>query len=218
MSPELALAFRLDLRPALNPGFRLGFWLDFRLRLPELPEFRGRAADDGKPWPGKAPPFADKRAEPVQIRLPEVPQAALPDHDDAPAEREQGLDIGAVAGLVALELGLPVLRVVLGHGGQPAAGMPVPEAAVHEDAGPVAPEHEIGLAGEVPAADAEAQAPAVDKGAQELFRLGVPASDVRHDRMPLVPCHGVRHGDPPPAACGGQACLAGKPTLLAGRV
>ena len=70
-------------------------------------------------------------------------QLALPDNDDTPALRLQHPPDHLVPLLVPGNLRHPELRVRLRHSIAPAAPVPMPEAAVHEDRGPVSRQHDI---------------------------------------------------------------------------
>lgn len=101
-----------------------------------------------------------------------------------PAHGEQGFFIPQIPGLVVGDFGRPPLRPRSRQAEGLAVLMTVPETAVHEDDGPVFRQDEVGLARERPverAVDGEAIAHAVKNRAQGQFRLGVPATDARHD-------------------------------------
>ena len=83
-----------------------------------------------------------------------------------------------------------------GGGGVFAAFMPVPEAAVDEDDGPVFRQHDVGFAGQVfvqRAVDGEAVAGAGEQGADQQFGLGVLALNLRHVPGALLFCEMINH-------------------------
>lgn len=59
-------------------------------------------------------------------------------------------------------------------------GVLMPEAAMHKKGGSARAEDEIGLAGEISALQAVAEAEGGDQLADKEFRLGIPTSDLRH--------------------------------------
>lgn len=74
-------------------------------------------------------------------------QLAFPYDDHPPAQAAEAADVPAVVGHVPREFFGPVLLVALGGGGALASRVPVPEAAVDEDHGPVARQDDVRLAG-----------------------------------------------------------------------
>ena len=90
-------------------------------------------------------PFAaDLGEDPVHGSVqPRLLQLAFPDDDDAPALRLQHPPDHLVPLLVPGNLRHPELRVRLRHSIAPAAPVPMPEATVHEDRGPVSRQHDV---------------------------------------------------------------------------
>ena len=117
----------------------------------------------------------------------------FPDNDHAPAGFFQQTEIAPVALNVAIKLRLPIFRACCRHGSVFAAGMPVPEASVHENHSPVLPQDNIGLSGKVFAIDAKAVAAAVQHGTHDEFRLRVFAANAAHGPASLLGCQGIRH-------------------------
>jgi len=86
----------------------------------------------------------------------------------------------AVVGDIPRELVRPESPVALGGGGVLASLVPVPEAPVHKDHGPVFGQGDIRLAGEGGNMEPEAMARAMEQRAHGAFRAGVLALDFRH--------------------------------------
>lgn len=79
---------------------------------------------------------------PEQLRLwPSYP--ALPELDYPPARRKQCLLVPGIASDVLVKFALPEFLAGSGSRGIATSGVPVPEAAMHEDADPVTGEHQI---------------------------------------------------------------------------
>ncbi len=134
-------------------------------------------------------------------------QGAGPDGDDVPAEVPEFVLDAEVAGAVAVDLGAPPLAAGRGQAEVGALRVPVPEAAVDEDHGPVFRQHQFGPAGElaVPrAGHGEAVAGPVEHRAQGDLGPGVAAADARHHLGSLFGSEDVGHrnkGCGQPAGC-----------------
>ena len=61
-----------------------------------------------------------------------ITRFTFPDDDGPPAQRVQSLEMTGIALGVALEFSLPKGLIINRHGSLFAAGMPVPETAMHE--------------------------------------------------------------------------------------
>ena len=72
----------------------------------------------------------------------------FPDDKDPPAGLPQLALVGPVSLLRPLELGLPIIAVAFGDAAVSAFSMLMPEAAVDEDRGRVALEHNVRLSGQ----------------------------------------------------------------------
>ncbi len=106
---------------------------------------------------------------------------AFPHHDHPPPCRAQVADVAPVARPITPQLGHPPRTI---HGRQRAlraADVPVPEAAMHQDDGAIPQEDDVRPAGEPADVEAEAQAVAMERGADEALARGVMAADGGHD-------------------------------------
>jgi len=107
-------------------------------------------------------------------------EATLPDDQDTPAQVLQ-LHIGPVVSAdIAKELLLPERLTCLRSRGVVAAGVPMPEATMHENSQLVARQHQVGGAGKVLAMKSKAVPQGMKVSAQEQLRLGITASDALH--------------------------------------
>jgi len=102
-----------------------------------------------------------------------VGDLAFPDHQDAPPHACQGAFALAVPLHVLLELWHPVALPGLRDAGGAAAGVLVPEAAIHLDDGPAGREHQVRLPRQVSPVQAEAVAQPVQQAADVHLWLGV---------------------------------------------
>lgn len=105
---------------------------------------------------------------------------AFPYGDDLPAEFAQGAGVFFVVGDVGGEFILPEGDIGGRRGGVFAAFMPVPEAAVNKDDRSVFRKNNVRFAGERFDVFPEAVSRAVQHGAENDFRPGVPVTDSRH--------------------------------------
>src|SRR5690606_26729212 len=100
----------------------------------------------------------------------EIARFALPDYEHIPAEVSQLLRDAAVSFDVPLSFLRPEFSTGSGHDLAIGAVMHVPEAAVHEDDFFQPWKHEVWLAWQVLAMEAEAEAQSVSQGADDQFR------------------------------------------------
>ena len=75
-----------------------------------------------------------------------------------------------------------------------AALVPMPEAAVHEDAGAVFGQHDVRSPGQCADAFAESVSPMPQFTPDSLFWACVLRMYARHTLVALIGCHAVRHG------------------------
>ena len=119
---------------------------------------------------------------------------AFPHHRHPPALRKKLLHHLPIPPPVALQLAPPELRVGAGQAELGAVAVGVPEAAVHKDDGVVAGQHNVGASCQAAVVLAEAEAVAVELGANLPLRPVLRAADAGHGVMALFRGHGV-HGD-----------------------
>lgn len=119
---------------------------------------------------------------------------AFPHHRHPPAPFQQLLHHLPVPPPVALQLVPPEFRVGAGQAELGAVAVGVPEAAVHKDDGTVAGQHNVGASCQAAVVLAEAEAVAVELGADLPLRPVLRAADAGHGVMALLRSHGV-HGD-----------------------
>mgnify|MGYP001099814085 CR=1 FL=1 len=104
-----------------------------------------------------------------------MPELAFPDDGHAPAQAAEAADVPAVVRNVPGELLRPELPVALGGGCNLATLVPVPEAAVDENDGPVFGQDDVRLAGEIRSVEPEAVSRAeyysAAEGAENTERL-----------------------------------------------
>lgn len=124
----------------------------------------------------------------------DVPGLALPYDQHSPACRLQRCFLPGIPLHIGVELRRPELVSGRGNGCLPTAGMPMPEAAVDEDDRPIAGEHQVGRAGQIPTMEAEAITQSVRRPADDQFRLGI-----------AIPYPGHEGG-----ASGGRRLIGGK--------
>ena len=121
-------------------------------------------------------------------------QLTFPDHDHVPSGFPQNAVILLVACLVGADFVFPEFDIRFRHDEFVAAVVTVPETAVDEDHGAVFPQNDVGSAGDVLHVQAVAVAVLPQPFADEDFRLGVFAADVRHVQVTLSRGEGVGHG------------------------
>ena len=105
----------------------------------------------------------------------------------------QGRFLARVPDDIGLELLRPERNPGLGGGGVPAAFVPMPEAAVHEDGQTVFREHQVRAPGEVLALQAEAQAHPVSDAADRQFGSRVASTNPCHQLASSVLVYDVGH-------------------------
>ena len=94
---------------------------------------------------------------------------------------------------VALNFSMPERHVRLRHHEIPAALMPMPEAAVHEDHRAILAKHDVGPARQPTVVQPVAEAPAEQKPPHQHLRFGVLAADGRHVPVALFFCQTITH-------------------------
>ena len=107
-------------------------------------------------------------------------QLALPDNDDTPALRLQHPPDHLVPLLVPGNLRHPELRVSLRYSIAPAAPVPMPETAVHENRGPVSRQHDIRRPRQAPHIRPIPESPPPQRTAQRHLRLRRVGVNRRH--------------------------------------
>ena len=105
---------------------------------------------------------------------------ALPDNQHPPPVTSESADGLPVAGYVALELRGPEDDVALWRVGKLAAAVPVPEAAVHEDDGPVPLQHDVWTSRQAPVVKPKPVAKSVEHRTDGNFRSGIAGLDPGH--------------------------------------
>jgi len=118
---------------------------------------------------------------------------ALPDDEDSPAHHAQRALASLVSVPIHVELLLPEGLVCAGCCREPAAGVTVPEAAVHEDCCVVLLEDEVWSARHSGLVEAKPQAAAVEKAANSQFGHGVLPADAGHHPAAGRPVYNVDH-------------------------
>ena len=131
----------------------------------------------------------------LQVLLPHLGfELAFPQLDDMPSFVTK-LDTPVQIPLpIAFNLCFPELRVGFGKYIIFTTFMSVPEASVHEDAGAVFPQYNVGRAGQFLHIDTETIAVCKKEFPHNHFRLGVLAPDVCHAFMALFGSEFVWHG------------------------
>lgn len=119
---------------------------------------------------------------------------AFPDCDCAPADGFKALDIDEVPLLIPCNLILPEFSPRFRHDEFAAALVPMPETAVHEDAGTVFGQHDVRRPGQCADAFAEPVSTMPQFTPDRLFGAGVLRMYARHTLVALIGCHAVRHG------------------------
>lgn len=119
---------------------------------------------------------------------------AFPDCDCTPADGFKALDIDEVPFLIPCDLILPEFSPRFRYDKFAAALVPMPEAAVHEDAGTVFGHHDVRRPGQCADAFAESVSPMPQFTPDSLFWACVLRMDARHTLVALIGCHAVRHG------------------------
>ena len=107
-------------------------------------------------------------------------QGAFPDCRNPPTGQQQGRSNGIVSRYIRTELRRPEFRACCRSACVSAAGVPVPEAPVHEDDGPVFRQHKIRLAGYALCMKAIAEPQRVQGLPEGQFRLRVLSADPGH--------------------------------------
>src|SRR5574337_1025880 len=105
---------------------------------------------------------------------------ALPNHDGPPPEFSQLCAFGTIAHDISSELGPPKLDSGCGRRGKPAAGMPVPEASMHEYGRSVLRYYKIRRARESSVVHAKPESGSVKVASHHQFTFRVPPPDPRH--------------------------------------
>ena len=143
--------------------------------------------------------FADARTEPLlqsayRHRTPVPAEGTLPHDGDSPTCIEE-LALRTVVPLdVALELGLPEVRLGGWRGCIAASRMAVPETAVNKANGAVATQDKIGLSGEIPDVEPESESAPMKRPSKGAFRFGVLSRYARHHSRPRGLVDDVSHG------------------------
>lgn len=119
---------------------------------------------------------------------------AFPNCDCTPADGFKSLDIDEVPLLITCNLILPEFSPRFWHDEFAAALVPMPEAAVHEDAGAVFGQHDVRSPGQCADAFAESVSPMPQFTPDSLFWACVLRMYARHTFVALIGCHAVRHG------------------------
>lgn len=109
-----------------------------------------------------------------------IAKLAFPDHQYAPVESMELPTIRGVSSSVAFELVEPELAAGSWHDLSVRTAMPVPEAAVDEDHGVMARQHEIGAAGQRPIMQAVTIAHRVDETPNNHLGLRICSADRPH--------------------------------------
>lgn len=107
-------------------------------------------------------------------------QSALPDGCDPPAHVSQRLGCFLVSLDIAGKLVGPEPRIAGRRGCESAIGVPVPEAAMHENHSAVLAQHKVRLAWQVLGVKPETEAEGMDGAAQAHLGPGVPRPDATH--------------------------------------
>ena len=120
-------------------------------------------------------------------------QGAFPDGRDSPARLQQVVAVRSVPFDVRIELGLPEFPARARCRRVRAAGVPVPEAAVHEAYGTESTKHEVRCPRKSAVVQTESKTAGMDGSTQGEFGPSVPASDPRHHARTSRATHDVRH-------------------------
>lgn len=153
---------------------------------------------------GAAQPIAEVAGS---LDLAAAAKRTLPDDGHPPAEREKLFPILNIAGSIALKLREPIVGVGRRSRRIPAAGMPVPEAAVHKTNSPIPPEDQVRLPWKGAAVEPEPEPSYVEGSPQEAFGTSVPAPDPRHVPRARQHIHGIGHRVRPST----RRCRPGRP-------
>lgn len=119
---------------------------------------------------------------------------AFPDCDRAPSDGFKSLDIDDVPLLIPCNLIRLEFSPRFRHDEFAAALVPMPEAAVHEDAGAVFGQHDVRRPGQCADAFAESVSPMPQFTPDSLFWACVLRMYACHTLVALIGCHAVRHG------------------------
>lgn len=117
---------------------------------------------------------------------------ALPDCLHLPTNLLQFGDFLGIAFAIAGNFGLPVFDVRFREPAELTA-MPVPEASVHEDCTLPAKEHDVRLARQALAMEAEAVSQAMKQRPDYPFRAGMLRADPRHQSAAAFGCAVIHH-------------------------
>ena len=120
-------------------------------------------------------------------------QGAFPDGRDSPARLQQAVAVPSVPFDVRIELGLPEFPARARCRRVRAAGVPVPEAAVHEAYGTESTKHEVRCPRKSAVVQTESKTAGMDGSTQGEFGPSVPASDPRHHARTSRTIHDVCH-------------------------
>lgn len=108
------------------------------------------------------------------------PCHALPDDENPPSELEELFDRCLIPSYVFVNLLLPEVGVRLGKPKICASFMPVPEATIDEDHGPMLRQNDIRAAREIAPMQPEPEASSMQATAHYKFWLRVPRADSGH--------------------------------------
>lgn len=108
------------------------------------------------------------------------PQTAFPDSCDAPTPCQQLFFRSQVPLDVPGKFRTPEITVCVWDRGEATMGMPMPEAAMHENDRRIFAKHEIGFAREILSMQAETEPASVECATHSNFRLGILCADSAH--------------------------------------
>lgn len=121
--------------------------------------------------------------QPVHARFRSA-YSTLPQFEDTPPLLQQCIAASEISLHVLVEFQAPELLARLGNGGISAAGMPVPKAAMNENADPMARQHHIGFPWKILSVQTIPEAMPMQQPPNLHFRGRIAAADASHHARP----------------------------------